>query len=100
MSKNNICHECGMLVNPSEYHPYEFCILQKNGQDPRRLYNEIKGHLSQAKPAVEWHENIGVVLWWRFPIEEPPYCGTPLDSDWIDEYYTHWTPIVDPSDPK
>lgn len=30
-------------------------------------------------PATEWHEDHGNVLWWRFPIEEPPYVGTPLD---------------------
>ena len=51
-----------------------------------------------ARPMEEWHEAIGTVLWWRFPIEEPPYCGTPLDSDWIEDYYTHWTAIVVPSD--
>lgn len=30
----------------------------------------------------DWHEDYGSVLWTRTPIEEPPYCGTPLDSDW------------------
>lgn len=44
----------------------------------------------------EWHEDYGPVLWWSFPIEEPPYCGTPLDTDWP-EYHTHWTPIVEPT---
>lgn len=43
-----------------------------------------------ALPLEEWHEDIGTVLWWRFPINEPPYCGTPLDDDWP-EYHTHWT---------
>lgn len=27
----------------------------------------------------EWHEDIGTVLWWKFPIEEAPYVGSPLD---------------------
>ncbi|NQX57525.1 hypothetical protein [Paenibacillus qinlingensis] len=35
----------------------------------------------------EWHEDKGDVLWWSFPIQEPPYCGSPLDSDWPD-YHT------------
>lgn len=32
-----------------------------------------------ARPIDEYHEDMGPVLWWRFPIEEPPYCGSPLD---------------------
>jgi hypothetical protein len=27
----------------------------------------------------EWTEEDGAVLWWTFPIQEPPYCGTPND---------------------
>lgn len=27
----------------------------------------------------EWCEEDGPVLWWKFPVEEPPYCGTPND---------------------
>lgn len=53
-----------------------------------------------ARPIEEWHEDIGDCLWWRFPIEEPPYCGSPLDHDWAeygyDNYYTHFTEIVIP----
>ncbi len=51
-----------------------------------------------ARPISEWHEDSGSALWWRFPIEEPPYSGTPLDSDWPG-YHTHWTPIVCPDEP-
>lgn len=47
----------------------------------------------------EWHEDYGDVLWWKFPIEEPPYCGTPLDDSWPD-YHTHWTPIALPEQPE
>jgi hypothetical protein len=38
----------------------------------------------------DWHEDIGPVLWWKFPIEESPYVGTPLDQNWPG-YHTHWT---------
>ncbi|WP_418026238.1 Lar family restriction alleviation protein [Paenibacillus sp. JJ1722] len=48
-----------------------------------------------ARPLDEWGEDYGDVLWWKFPIVEPPYCGTPLDADWPD-YHTHWTPITIP----
>jgi hypothetical protein len=32
-----------------------------------------------ARPLNEWHEADGPVLWWAFPVNEPPYVGTPLD---------------------
>jgi hypothetical protein len=31
------------------------------------------------RPIEEYHEDMGPVLWWKFPIEEPPYVGTPND---------------------
>lgn len=48
--------------------------------------------MDAARPLDEWHEDDGPVVWWRFPVEEPAWIGTPLDDDWIDGYYTHWTP--------
>ena len=32
-----------------------------------------------TRPIEEYHEDMGPVLWWKFPIEEPPYVGTPND---------------------
>ena len=52
-----------------------------------------------ARPLEEWGEDYGDVLWWNFPIEEPPYVGSPLDEKWP-AYHTHWTPIVMPQPPK
>ena len=52
-----------------------------------------------ARPLEEWHEDYGDVLWWKFPIEEPPYVGSPLDEEWP-TYHTHWTPIPIPQPPK
>jgi hypothetical protein len=76
----------------------------------------------EAKPLSEWHEDIGPVLWWRFPVQEPPYVGTPLDAgravevtihDAVRDYkytehiggwpghHTHWTPLPDaPREPQ
>ena len=34
---------------------------------------------ARLRPLEEWHEGIGDVLWWRFPVSEPPYVGSPLD---------------------
>jgi hypothetical protein len=48
-----------------------------------------------ARPLRLWHEDIGPVLWWCWPIGEAPYAGSPLDNDWPG-YHTHRTPIVIP----
>jgi hypothetical protein len=53
----------------------------------------------RPRPRREWHEDFGPVLWWRLPVEEPPYAGTPLD-DGFPEYATHWTRIVLPRAPQ
>ena len=50
------------------------------------------------RPLSEWHEDIGPVLWWAFPVDEEPYCGSPLNADWP-TYHTHWTPITVPAPP-
>lgn len=51
-----------------------------------------------ARALAYWHEDFGPVLWWRFPVNEPPYVGTPMDDDWPG-YHTHWTTIEVPVDP-
>lgn len=51
-----------------------------------------------ARPLGEWHEDMGGVLWWAFPVNEPPWCGQPTDDDWP-HYHTHWTPLVVPDAP-
>lgn len=50
-----------------------------------------------AYQADKWHEDMGDVLWWEFPIREAPYCGTPLDDD-FPEYMTHFTKIKLPDE--
>lgn len=53
----------------------------------------------RPRPVSDWHEDYGDVLWWVFPINEPPYCGQPLDSHWPG-YHTHWTPLIVPYAPN
>ena len=53
----------------------------------------------KAIPLSDWHEDIGAALWWRVPVEEPPYCGSPVCDDWPG-YHTHWTPILVPHEPE
>ncbi|MDT2557144.1 hypothetical protein P7D63_20900, partial [Enterococcus raffinosus] len=46
----------------------------------------------KARLAKHWDEDLGDCLWWNFPVEEPPYCGTPLDDD-FPKYKTHFTEL-------
>ena len=50
-----------------------------------------------AHLAEKWHEDIGPVLWWDFPVEEPTYCGTPLDDD-FPKYKRHFTELHIPDE--
>ena len=45
----------------------------------------------------EWNEDDDTVLWWKFPIQEPPYCGSPLDCD-FPNWVTHWTILLVPEE--
>lgn len=58
-------------------------------------YTELD-RFNEPHPLSAWHEDDGPALWWRFPVDEPPYVGTPLDTDWPG-YHTHWTRIVVPT---
>ena len=51
--------------------------------------------LHQPRPYSAYHEDYGAVLWHVMPISEPPYCGSPLDSDWPHEGTEDlwWTPL-------
>jgi hypothetical protein len=49
----------------------------------------------KAIPISEYHDD-GIVLWWRLPVEEAPWVGSPDYDDWLDDYYTHWTKIEIP----
>lgn len=66
-------------------------------------------HMQRFIPASEWHDDDGDVLWYRLPVAEPPYVGSPLDTNWDDEpfaillngetraeYFTHFQHIHTP----
>ena len=59
--------------------------------------DEPQAEKVEARLAEHWHEDIGPVLWWNFPVEEPPYCGTPLDEH-FPKYKTHFTTIDMPNE--
>lgn len=75
--------------------------------------------MERTRTLAEWTEEDGPVLWWKFPVTEPPYVGTPNDSGQVVDvtikacdtdklmrthvggwpgYHTHWTPIPLPLD--
>jgi len=45
-----------------------------------------------ATPGERYREDDGPVLWWLFPVVEPPWAGTPNDWDWPG-HHTHFTPL-------
>lgn len=84
-------------------------------------------YYTTPRPITEYHEDMGPMLWWNFPIEEQPYVGTPNDLGRTVEahtriitqvnqitkpvisrinvggwpgYHTHFTPIPIPTVPK
>jgi len=59
------------------------------------LMDNYHKSLLTARPIDEWGERDGNVLWWKWPVVEPPYVGIPDDDDFPD-YVTHWTPLVVP----
>ena len=60
----------------------------------KHLYEQQK---VKARLAKHWDEDLGDCLWWDFPVEEPPYCGTPLDDD-FPRYKTHFTELHIPDE--
>lgn len=53
------------------------------------------GLLTTPRYITEWSEDDGQCLWWHFPVEEAPYVGSPLDTDFDEHWHTWWTPLPD-----
>ena len=83
---NNGTIDGAQLVDGQWWHPCFGCdSLQYVVDNVRQaLAPEV------AIPAEQYHEDDGPVLWYRFPIVEPPYSGTPNDCDWPG-CHTHYT---------
>ena len=82
-------------------------LIRQADHSGKWMYKQLADHLIAhgvtvqecARPLEEWGEDYRDVLWWKFPIEEPPHVGSPLDADWPG-YHTHWTPITLPRLPQ
>lgn len=42
-----------------------------------------------ARPLSEWHEDMGDVVWWFFPMTEAPWIGSPIEMGHTVEVHTH-----------
>lgn len=97
-----VIQEAQIVLEAKE--PWPFKVLFKIRELLSTLYPDTPAQPAAltpgitARPIAEWHEDYGDALWWTFPIQEPPYCGSPLDVDWPN-YHTHWTPLVIPAAP-
>lgn len=84
--------EGAQLVDGQWWHPLFGCdSLQYVVDNARSSLNKALAP-EVAIPAEQWDENDGPVLWWRFPVVEPPYSGTPNDPDWPG-HPTHYTQL-------
>lgn len=56
-------------------------LLEFNNQfeERARVAEREMKPLVTPRPESEWSEEMGPVLWWKFPIEEEPYVGGPND---------------------
>jgi hypothetical protein len=99
----------------SELHDTIDALLDKALQQLAEIepaWRELED-MVRPRPIAEYDEDMGQVLWWKFPIVEAPYVGSPLDvgisvqmiasgnerpsqpyqvGGWPG-YHTHWTPI-------
>jgi len=85
----------GQIAATAEVWDWASDVYYDRGDTPTVLIAVPK----YARHIDEWHEDMGPVLWWRDPIEEPPYVGTPLDT-YFDDSYLWWSPIDIPEIPE
>lgn len=58
-------------------------------EEDSKKYNEV----IILHSVEEWNEDFDTCLFWRIPIEEPPMVTSPISSDWIEDYFTHFSII-------
>lgn len=103
-----ICPQCGRELETSYCEERVYMVRCPRcktvaiaaGKSPRNAAEKIG---IVATPAEDWHEDYGDCLWWHFPIEEPPYLGSPISFDrygnaTVPKWCTHFTRIHIPSD--
>lgn len=81
----------GTLFRAGFYSPAQIADFVREAVKDMQTLDSI----TQVIRLEEWRESDGPVLWWRLPVDEPPYVGTPVDSGWPG-HHTHWTRIPKP----
>lgn len=72
-------------------------LLDANNREVerRRAAEAELARIDELHPLSAWHDDDRDVLWWKLPITEPPYVGSPLCENWPG-YHTHWQRIREP----
>ncbi|EGO8521637.1 hypothetical protein ELZ33_04125 [Enterococcus faecalis] len=101
MNKQELIDKLASLVGSMEdfkgitdFHDGKYAGLEQALELIKKLDEPQK---VKARLAKHWDEDLGDCLWWNFPVEEPPYCGTPLDDD-FPKYKTHFTELYIPDE--
>ncbi|EIT2195184.1 hypothetical protein L1U10_000855 [Enterococcus faecalis] len=101
MNKQELIDKLASLVGSMEdfkgitdFHDGKYAGLEQALELIKKLDEPQK---VKARLAKHWDEDLGDCLWWDFPVEEPPYCGTPLDDD-FPKYKTHFTELYIPDE--
>jgi len=102
MDLETIRARCSQPITEIVASPRDYFRVQQILRDRADLLAEVE-RLLTVRSRDDYHEDDGPVLWWRFPIVEPPYVGTPTDETWseheLEGFYTHWSPIPIPMQP-
>lgn len=85
-------HDCVQPHSEDECRSGYRAMLAAAPPPPANIVADSPSAREVARPLEDWHEDMGDVLWWEFPVVEAPWVGSPLDSDWLG-YHTHWTPL-------
>lgn len=67
-------------------------LLEANNREVERRRTAEAADFLEMYPLDSYHEDFGSVLWWKLPVDEPPYCGMPEDGGWPG-YHTHWSKV-------
>lgn len=69
-------------------------LLRHREREAQRAIDRLR-RFDIAWPKSEWTPEMGVCLWWSFPVQERPYVGWLTDEACPDSV-THFTPLVIP----
>jgi len=72
---------------------YTAMVDSANQAAAELLANEAVKSMFQFQEAKAWHEDIGLCMWFKVPVCEPPVITSPDSDDWVEDNYTHFLDI-------